>query len=136
MRSNQPELWPNAVEELLRFDTSVRNVGRGTTVREVHRSAISHDPRRERTSSINLGAANRDSAPLRTDPNELLLDREDPAPLSFAHGPHYCVGAALARMETPGRAEAPSSRRMGDYTVDESTASSGTSRSCFVAPRR
>lgn len=115
VRSN-PGLWPNAVEELLRFDTSVRNVGRGTT-REVRigDQTIPADA----NVIVNLGAANRD--PRRFDrPNELLLDREDPAPLSFAHGPHYCVGAALARMELRV-ALRTFVEAMGDYTVDDST---------------
>ena len=48
----------------------------------------------------------------------LVLDRDDPAPLSFAHGAHYCVGAALARMETRVGLRAIV-ERMGDYSIDE-----------------
>lgn len=116
MVRDDPDLWPNAVEELLRYDTSVRNVGRGTvrdlTVGDVTIPAGANVV-------INLGAANRD--PRRWDrPNDLVLDRDDPAPLSFAHGLHYCVGAALARMEMRVGLRALV-ERMGDYTIDEST---------------
>lgn len=113
VRSN-PDLWPNAVEELVRYDTSVRNVGRGTT-----RDLIVGDVTIPSGSTvvINLGAANRD--PRRWDrPDDLLLDREDPAPLSFAHGLHYCVGAALARMELRVGLQAIV-ERMGEYTIAE-----------------
>ena len=47
---------------------------------------------------IFIGAANRD--PERFDrPNELILDRDEAHSLSFGHGIHYCLGAALARLE-------------------------------------
>ncbi len=48
--------------------------------------------------TVMLGAANRD--PRRFDnPDELRLDRQNPAPLSFGLGIHHCVGAGLARLE-------------------------------------
>jgi hypothetical protein len=48
--------------------------------------------------TLMLGSANRD--PRRYErPDELDLARPDPKPLSFGGGPHYCVGAALARAE-------------------------------------
>lgn len=43
-----------------------------------------------------IAAANRD--PRKFDqPNKMQFDRANPSPLSFGHGVHYCVGAALSR---------------------------------------
>jgi cytochrome P450 len=46
-----------------------------------------------------LAAANRDPA-IFNSPDQLQTDRPGPAPLTFGHGAHYCLGAALARLET------------------------------------
>ncbi|GAA2753149.1 hypothetical protein GCM10010440_72100 [Kitasatospora cinereorecta] len=43
--------------------------------------------------------ANRDPEVF-ADPEELDFDRTDNPHLAFGHGPHYCPGAALARMES------------------------------------
>lgn len=45
-----------------------------------------------------IAAANRDPAAYDA-PDEFRPDRAGPPPLSFAYGPHYCLGAALARAE-------------------------------------
>jgi len=45
-----------------------------------------------------VGAANRDAAVF-SDPDRLILDRAQQAPLSFGGGIHYCLGAPLARLE-------------------------------------
>ncbi|MGI9597064.1 MAG: cytochrome P450, partial [Acidimicrobiales bacterium] len=91
----EPALIRNAVEEFLRFDSPIqatdRTVVEDFTVgnRTVPAGAIV---------LVLFGAANRD--PRRYDcPNELRLDRHDPRPISFGHGIHHCVGAALARLE-------------------------------------
>ncbi len=80
-----------------------------------------------------LGAANRD--PRRFDrPDELRLDRTDPAPISFGHGMHHCIGAALARLEL--RIALPAIlERFGDYTIDPETVTWKTSLA-FRSPTR
>jgi cytochrome P450 len=45
-----------------------------------------------------VAAANRDPAVF-DQPDRFHLGRRGPAPLSFGYGAHYCLGAALARVE-------------------------------------
>jgi hypothetical protein len=90
-----PSLVPNGVEELLRFDGPVHATQRFATVPstvgevelEAGQGVICH-----------LAAANRD--PARWDhPDDLDVARPDAQSLTFSHGIHYCLGAALARLE-------------------------------------
>ncbi len=91
----EPDIAENMVEEMLRFDSAVQATDRlAIETFEVagHRIEAGHGL------IVLLGAANRD--PRRYDrPDELLIDRPDPRPLSFGHGIHHCLGAALARLE-------------------------------------
>jgi cytochrome P450 len=45
-----------------------------------------------------IGSANRDPQYI-TNPDDIDLDRASNGHLGFGHGPHYCLGAPLARME-------------------------------------
>ena len=91
----RPELIPGAVEELLRYDSPVQRVRRITTCdiviggREI--------PKGTPVTAF-LGSANRDPAQWDR-PDELDVTRPDVFPMSFGGGPHYCIGAALARLE-------------------------------------
>jgi len=88
-----PDLWPNAIEELLRYDPPITFTPR-TAVRDT-RVGTAHI-RAGQSVELLIGAANRD--PRRhTEPDQLRVARENPNPLSFGHGVHYCIGAALAR---------------------------------------
>ena len=111
---NNPELWPNAVEEIARYDTSVK-VSPRATAREV--TIAGHTIPAGQNIAVQLPAANRD--PRRFDrPNELILDRENPSPISFGHGAHYCLGANLARMELQvGLSKFVEA--FGDYTIEQ-----------------
>ena len=111
---DNPDLWPNAVDELVRYDTSVKRDPRFTlaemTIGGVTIPAGSNI-------LLMLDAANRD--PRRYDrANELILDREDPRPISFGHGIHHCLGAALARLELRVGLQR-FLEAFGDYEVDE-----------------
>jgi len=93
---NEPALMPNAIDELLRYDSSVQVTGR-TTLEDV--DDIGGIAMRKGQSVICLlGAANRDPA-VYADPDKLDIKRADIRPLSFGGGIHYCLGAQLARIE-------------------------------------
>ena len=92
---HRPELLPGAVEELLRYDSPVQRVRRITT-RDI--TIGGRDIPQGTPVTAFLGSANRD--PEQWDrPDELDVTRPDVFPLSFGGGPHYCIGAALARLE-------------------------------------
>jgi len=94
LRADKEGIRP-AVEELLRYDTPVQasfRVAREATV-------IAGVPIQAGEMVVMvLGAANRDPAQF-PEPNRLDIGRGDRRHLSFAHGPHFCLGAALARLE-------------------------------------
>jgi cytochrome P450 len=90
-----PSLVPNAVEELLRYDSSVQLTGRVTSA-EVEIGGIKIEPKE--SVIILLGAANRDPAQY-PDPDHLDVGRANIRPLSFGGGIHHCLGAQLARLE-------------------------------------
>ncbi len=89
------ELAPSAVDELLRYDSSVQ-IARRVALRDT--SIGGTDVPAGRTIIVCLGAANRDPERY-PDPDRLDLGRSDGAPLSFGAGVHYCLGALLARLE-------------------------------------
>jgi len=109
----RPELWPNAVDELLRFDPTLRSDPR--TVNEDVEIA-GHQLKRGQNIVVLPQLANRDHRRL-ADADEFLVDREDPAPLSFGHGIHYCLGANLAKAELRA-ALPPLLDAIDDHAVD------------------
>jgi cytochrome P450 len=83
------------VEESLRFDPPAQSVVRtATTDLHLHGHTI---PRNERVLLI-IGAAHRDPAEF-DQPDQFRLDRDTSRNLSFGLGTHFCLGAALARLE-------------------------------------
>jgi cytochrome P450 len=91
-----PALTANAIDELLRYDSSVQVSGR-TTLEDVDDIGGIAMPK-EKSIICLLGAANRDPA-VYADPDKLDIKRADIRPLSFGGGIHYCLGAQLARIE-------------------------------------
>jgi cytochrome P450 len=95
MLRDDPALVPNAIEEILRFESPVQSVAR--TVAEPVELRGTTLERGEIVVSL-LGAANRDPEAF-ADPDRLDVTRTDPRPLSFGGGIHFCLGAQLARIE-------------------------------------
>ena len=90
-----PDLWPAAVEEILRME-SPNQLG--------NRRALSAFEMGGRTwpegtlITLGMGAANRDPAVF-DDPDTFRLDRGDNPHLAFAGGVHVCAGNTIARIE-------------------------------------
>lgn len=93
--SDQPDVIPRAVEELLRWETpvpwAVRWAREERTLGEHTVSAGHH-------LLVNLGAANVDPADF-SDPLTVDFDRRGNRHLAFGAGPHRCLGSHLARRE-------------------------------------
>lgn len=103
--AGRPDLWERladdrevvgrAVEELIRFDSPVQNTDRlAIEDLEIGGSRV----KAGQMMMLCIGGANRD--PEQFDrPNVLDFDRANNRSLSFGHGIHHCLGAALARQE-------------------------------------
>jgi len=90
-----PSLIPNAIEELLRFEPPAPHVARYVDRDvELHGETVTAG----NVMLLLVGAANRDD---RRYPEGDTFDiHRDPGPhLTFGYGIHYCLGAALARLE-------------------------------------
>ncbi|MEU7628440.1 cytochrome P450 [Nocardia sp. NPDC049220] len=92
----EPELWPNAIEEILRFDSPVQTTAR-TALTDVDIDGVRI--REGDTVVLSLAGANRDPAVF-AEPDRFDVGRANAKDhLSFSSGVHVCLGASLARME-------------------------------------
>ncbi|QNJ94147.1 cytochrome P450 [Mycolicibacterium fluoranthenivorans] len=92
----RPELWPTAVEEILRLDSPVQMSAR-IAGRDVDLAGTA--VQRGELIILHLAGANRDPAVF-ADPHRFDIERENAGRhLSFSAGRHFCLGAALARAE-------------------------------------
>jgi cytochrome P450 len=91
-----PTVAPTAVNELLRYDGPVQSTGRQALEDIPLADKIIKQGQRV---TVFLSSGNHDEAHF-AEPEVLNLQRSDARPLSFGHGIHTCLGAALARMET------------------------------------
>ena len=93
---DDPSLVPGAVEESLRMESAVQTMFR-TATRDTELAGVAI-PEGGRVVLL-IGAANRDPATF-PDPDRFDVRRPNARfNLGFAHGEHYCIGAALARAE-------------------------------------
>jgi cytochrome P450 len=92
----RPELLPNAIEEILRFDGSVTVATHRAVTEDVEIGGVTI-PAGE-IALIGLSSANRDSCQF-ADADTFDITRPTAGHLGFGHGVHYCLGAPLARLE-------------------------------------
>lgn len=108
-----PSMLGPAVEELLRFDSPVQGLSRVVT-----RDVALHGTTMSEGDSVLLlfGSANRDERVF-AHPDIFEIDRKPEHQVAFGRGIHFCLGAALARMETRIALRAFLSR-VPDWQVD------------------
>jgi cytochrome P450 len=91
----EPALIESATEEMLRFESPVQITAR--LLRD-DRRFHGRDVRAGEALTLVLGAANRDPDVF-AEPDRFDITRTPNRHLAFALGPHYCLGASLARLE-------------------------------------
>lgn len=109
----EPGRIANAVEEVLRYDTSTHMMARTLT-----RDVELHGRRMEagRKVALVLASANRDERRW-PDPARFDVRRDTSDHLAFGFGAHFCLGAALARLEARVALEELLAR-LPDFTVE------------------
>lgn len=91
----EPDRWPAAVNELLRFDAPVQRTNRWV-YEDVE--VDGHPFKRGDIVAPVMGAANRDPAAF-ANPDVLDVTRRETRHLAFGRGIHYCLGSSLATLE-------------------------------------
>jgi cytochrome P450 len=112
---DDPSLVPNAIDELLRYEAPSPIQGRWVSRDvELHDTVI---PRGSRLALLN-GSGDRDERHFE-DPDRFDVRRVIDRHLAFGYGTHFCIGAALARLE--GKvALTETLRRFPTWEIDES----------------
>jgi cytochrome P450 len=112
---DDPSLMTNAVEELMRFEAPSPTQSRWVAKDVEYHGVII--PAGSKISLLN-GSADRDERHF-PNPDAFDVRRDIDRQLAFGYGAHFCIGAALARMETRiGLTETLA--RFPDYEIDES----------------
>ena len=90
------ELIPNAIEEMLRYEPPVH-----ATVRFAENDMVYNNKSYKRGTpfAVSIAGANRDPE-ANENPNEFNIFRDNIKHISFGYGPHMCIGASLARIES------------------------------------
>ena len=93
---NDFSLIPNAIEEMLRYEPPVH-----ATVRFAENDMVYNNKSYKRGTpfAISIAGANRDPE-ANENPNEFNIFRDNIKHISFGYGPHMCIGASLARIES------------------------------------
>jgi cytochrome P450 len=90
-----PSLMPSAVREFARYDSPVQFSGRAA-IEDF--AWLGQSIMKGQTVIFLLGSANHDPEKF-SKPERLDISRDEGMPLSFGHGTHFCIGAALAYTE-------------------------------------
>jgi cytochrome P450 len=113
LREN-PDLWPGAIEEFLRYYSFVSPGRKAMKDTEVGGCPVTAG----QMVWLPLASANRDPKEF-PDADRVVIDREENRHLAFGAGPHRCLGSHLARQELLiGLIEWH--KRIPDYELDES----------------
>lgn len=92
---NDTSLYPTAIEEFLRYDSPVQGLAR-TLTKDM---TVASQPLATGDKVLLIwGSANRDEREF-PDPDRFDIRRKFDRHMAFGHGVHYCLGAALARLE-------------------------------------
>lgn len=110
----KPELIGNAVEELLRYDAPSPVQGRYTNRAVTYNGTLI--PAGSRVALL-TGSAGRDERQYKN-PDVFDVERTGIRHISFGHGSHFCLGAALARLEARVALE-ETLKRFPNWDVDE-----------------
>jgi len=94
--AHDPAVLSSAIEELLRYDSPVQGLSR-TLTRDISRHGKTL--RSGQTALLLFGSANRDERAF-AKVDEFKIDRQPGRQVALGRGVHFCIGAALARMET------------------------------------
>lgn len=92
----EPARWPQAIEEVLRFVSPVQGLAR-STMRDVEVGGTTI-PQGDQVLLL-YGSANHDETVF-PNPDVLDLERSFKNHWTFGHGIHFCLGNAVARLET------------------------------------
>lgn len=90
-----PTEWRRTIEELLRWGSAVKDLGRVTTEQV---TVEGHELQRGERIGCSVSSANRDPTVFEA-PGRFEPDRARIAHLTFGAGPHHCIGAPLARLQ-------------------------------------
>ena len=90
-----PALIPNAVEEILRWEAPSPIQGRWVTSPVTMQDTLLPEGTKV---ALLTGAADRDER-MFADPDVIDVERVIPRHVAFGYGIHFCLGAALARLE-------------------------------------